>query len=105
MQPSLLERYEALEQTCERMLAAAQNDNWDEVRRIGQDVDERVSTLRLISAGNSLSGTERREKFRILRRIVLIDAQIRHLSQPWQRDVDTLLCAPSTWQPLSVRPS
>jgi hypothetical protein len=87
-----LSRYRALEHHCETILAAAKRDDWDQVEELGRDTQRLIGALR-DAAGTPLDPSLRSEKFRLLRNIVLIDAQIRHLSQPWTRTVDRMLSA------------
>jgi len=105
MYATTIDRYSALERVCNRMLVAARRDDWEEVRSIEQEVREHVAGLRGAVSPPSLGVEDRREKFRILRRIVLIDAQLRHLAQPWQRHLDALLAPTPAWHPGPVRPS
>jgi len=105
MSAATIDRYSALERVCKRMLVAARRDDWDEVRSIEGEVREHVAGLRAEPAAGLLDVDERREKFRILRNIVLIDAQLRHIAQPWQRHLDMLLAPSPAWQSGPVRPS
>ena len=87
-----LSRYRALEHHCEKILAAAKRDDWDHVDELGRDTQRLIGGLRE-AATAPVDASLRSEKFRLLRNIVLIDAQIRHLSQPWTRTVDRMLSA------------
>lgn len=85
-----LSRYRALERHCETILAAAKRDDWDHVDELGRKTQGLIGALRE-AATTPVDASLRTEKFRLLRNIVLIDAQIRHLSQPWTRNVDRML--------------
>ena len=101
--PDPLQAYSALERLCQRMLDAARDDDWDQVGRVELDARRMIDALRRASAPCGLDGAQRKEKFRILRRIVLIDAQLRHLEQPWQRNLDALLTPRAPGTPGSSR--
>ena len=89
MRTDPLARYRALHGHCERMLDAARNEDWASLRRLGRESAAMVAKLH--RAGCAIDESARHEKFRILRSIVEIDAQIRHISQPWTRTIDGLL--------------
>ncbi|MCL4747845.1 MAG: flagellar protein FliT [Burkholderiaceae bacterium] len=89
MRSDPLARYRALHGHCERMLDAARSEDWASLRRLGRESAAMVAKLH--RAGCAIDDATRREKFRLLRSIVEIDAQIRHLSEPWTRTIDALL--------------
>ncbi len=89
MRTDPLARYRALHGHCERMLDAARSADWARLRRLGDESAAMVAKLH--RAGCAVDDSARHEKFRILRSIVEIDAQIRHLSQPWTRTIDGML--------------
>ena len=90
--PDVLARYRALERHCKKILDAARRDDWRVVEKLGRQSDALIEGLRE-TAGEPMDDATRREKFGLLRSIVRIDAQIRHLSQPWTRMVDRMLVA------------
>ena len=83
--------YRALECACREMLDAARAGDWDEVARIEDSTRGLIDAIRARGAGAPMSRETLREKFALLRRIVQLDAQIRHLAHPWQRDIDRML--------------
>lgn len=89
MRTDPLARYRALHGHCERMLEAARNEDWDRLQELGRESSALAATLHRGGCGSD--DALRREKFRILRSIVEIDAQIRHLSQPCARMIDGML--------------
>lgn len=89
MRTDPLARYRALHGHCEQMLEAARNEDWARLQALGRESGALAATLH--RGGCGADDALRREKFRILRSIVEIDAQIRHLSQPWARAIDGLL--------------
>jgi flagellar protein FliT len=83
--------YRALERACSDMLAAARDGEWDEVARIEASTRSLIDAIRARGGGAPLPRAVLKEKFALLRRIVQLDAQIRHLAHPWQRDLDRML--------------
>ncbi len=86
-----LARYRIVERQCERMLEAARDDDWNDVGVIAGELQALIAAIRVEASATELAARERSEKFRILRNIVRLDAQIRHLANPWQRSLDTML--------------
>jgi flagellar protein FliT len=91
----------AVESTCVRMLEAARVDDWDRVASL------QATTEALLAGARSrpeaaLAPAEQREKLAILRRIVILDGEIRRLREPWQGSLERLLAhrpAPARRQP------
>ena len=90
----VLWRYRALAKHCAQMLEAARRDDRHAVETLGRETQRLIAALREQSP-QPLDPSSRREKFRLLREIVLIDAQIRNLSQPWTRRIDRMLSNPA----------
>jgi flagellar protein FliT len=86
-----LARYDALAGDCERMLEAARRGDWPEVAEIEAGTRGLIGDIRVRAAGVPLDAPGKRRKFRILRDILLIDAQIRHLADPRAARLDALL--------------
>jgi len=88
----LLDTCRAVETNCLSMLDAARQEDWERVARLQAVNDSLIADMR--SAGDAtLSSKRRREQLGILRRIVIIDGEIRRLREPWQRGLDRLLAA------------
>ena len=75
MSTQLLSYYEAIEQASADMLSAARSGNWDEVVKLEGACVLLISQL----------------KTRIMQRILVNDAEIRHLAEPWLEDLDQLM--------------
>ena len=112
MHPQLLSYYEAIERASADMLAAARAGNWDEVVKLegacvllisqlkhaaqhndddsgddsGHDSGEDSASPQLLHAAESAKA-----KSRIMQRILVNDAEIRHLAEPWLQDLDDTL--------------
>jgi flagellar protein FliT len=91
MSHSLLEYYEAIEKASADMLAAARSGNWDEVVKLEGACAVLIAQLKNAAQSRDLAKAEAKEKSRIMQRILLNDAEIRHLAEPWLEDLDHML--------------
>jgi flagellar protein FliT len=102
MDPQLLSYYEAIERASADMLSAARAGNWDEVVRLEGACVLLISQLKHAAQepdgsadGATKTNTEAQEaarvKSRIMQRILVNDAEIRHLAEPWLADLDDTL--------------
>jgi len=111
MDPQLLSYYEAIERASADMLAAARAGNWDEVVKLegacvllisqlrhhaqaGADAAESTETTATQGAASQPATIDRdaaRAKSRIMQRILVNDAEIRQLAEPWLQDLDDAL--------------
>lgn len=92
MEPhGLLDFYKAIERTSEQMLAAAQSEDWDRVVRLEGACAVLIAQLRFKSRDIELAPGERKEKARIMQRILRTDAEIRHLAEPWLNDLAQII--------------
>jgi len=97
MSNSLLNYYQAIETASQDMLEAARVGNWDHVLKLEGACALLISQLRHTAAHNELGDDEARLKSRIMQRILVNDAEIRQLAEPWLEDLDQLLaCRPKT---------
>lgn len=87
----LLSYYEAIEKTSADMLSAARRGDWDAVVQLESTCGVLISELK--QATPALAPEQAKLKMRILQRILLNDAQIRHLAEPWLDELDRLLAA------------
>lgn len=101
LDPRLLAYYEAIERASDDMLAAAQAGHWDDVVRlegvcmllISQLKEDAQRPLASLDAGaqDILQQDAARKKSRIMQRILVNDAEIRQLAEPWLQDLDSML--------------
>ena len=91
MEIPLLSYYEAIEKASADMLAAARRGDWEQVVRLEGACGELISQLKDAAHARPLPCDQARIKARILQRILLNDAQIRSLAEPWRERLDTLL--------------
>jgi flagellar protein FliT len=95
MSHTLLNYYEAIERASADMLDAARNGHWDEVVKLEGACAVLISQLKHAAKEQSLQAEESRLKSRIMQRILLNDAEIRHLAEPWLEDLDNMLAGKS----------
>lgn len=79
----LLDFYKAIESKSADMLQAAMQSDWDAVVDCEKACAVLIGELRAQGQQNQLSPEERKEKTRIMQRILKNDAQIRILAEPW----------------------
>ena len=91
MNSVLLNYYEAIEQASQDMLEAARVGNWDHVVKLEGACALLISQLKRNAAEKQLDADEARLKSRIMQRILVNDAEIRQLAEPWLEDLDNLL--------------
>ena len=91
MNNNLLSYYEAIEKASADMLDAARSGNWDHVIKLEGACVLLISQLKNAARGGGLSSKENQLKSRIMKRVLVNDAEIRHLAEPWLEDLDQLL--------------
>jgi flagellar protein FliT len=93
MTSPLLNYYEAIEQASQDMLDAARSGNWDHVVKLEGACALLISQLKNAAAKQPLGAEEAQLKSRIMQRILVNDAEIRHLAEPWLEQLDDILAA------------
>lgn len=88
---NLLNYYEAIEQASHDMLEAAREGNWDRVVKLEGACAVLISQLKHAAAEKRLGAEEAQLKARIMQRILVNDAEIRTLAEPWLEDLDQML--------------
>ena len=98
MDPQLLSYYEAIERASADMLNAARAGNWDEVVKLEGACVLLISRLKNAAIEQERADAEAplvaetaRARSRIMQRILVNDAEIRHLAEPWLLDLDETL--------------
>jgi flagellar protein FliT len=98
MDPQLLSYYEAIERASADMLNAARAGNWDEVVKLEGACVLLISQLKNAAQDHPADGRPgeplhevARVKSRIMQRILVNDAEIRQLAEPWLQDLDDTL--------------
>lgn len=83
MSHMLIDYYKAIEDSSAKMLEAARSKDWDGVVRYEGACAVLIEQLRFKAQEHELLPEHRREKMRIMQRILRNDAQIRTLAEPW----------------------
>jgi len=83
MKQSLLAYYQAIEDSSLKMLDAAKAEDWERVVQFEGTCAILIEQLRLKARTEELEPEQRSEKTRIMQRILMNDAQIRYLAEPW----------------------
>ncbi len=92
MTHALLNYYQAVEKASQDMLEAARTGNWDQVLKLEGACAVLISQLKQAAASEApLANEEAQLKSRIMQRILVNDAEIRQLAEPWLDDLDDLL--------------
>jgi len=91
MDTQLLSYYEAIEQASADMLSAAKSGNWDEVVKLEGACVLLISQLKHAARSAPLDSEAAKAKSRIMQRILVNDAEIRHLAEPWLQELDETL--------------
>ena len=91
MNSVLLNYYEAIEQASQDMLEAARAGDWDHVVKLESACALLIAQLKRNAADKSLAPQEAQLKSRIMQRILVNDAEIRQLAEPWLEDLDEIL--------------
>ena len=105
MDPQLLSYYEAIERASADMLAAARAGDWDEVVRLegacvllitqlkhaADDAPPGLPESRGDGAALDAALEASKTKSRIMQRILVNDAEIRQLAEPWLQTLDDAL--------------
>jgi len=91
MNTALLNYYEAIERASADMLTAARDGNWDQVVKLEGACAVLISQLKHAASSQNLGVEEAQLKSRIMQRILVNDAEIRQLAEPWLEDLDGLL--------------
>ncbi len=95
MNTDLLNYYEAIERASAEMLSAARSGNWDAVVKLEGACVLLISQLKAAANQARLQPGEAQLKTRIMQRILVNDAEIRHLAEPWLEDLDHVLAGRS----------
>ncbi len=103
MDPQLLSYYEAIERASADMLSAAREGKWDEVLKLEGACVLLISQLKHAAQkpeeeglpGPQTDPDVAKAKSRIMQRILVNDAEIRHLAEPWLADLDDAIAGRS----------
>jgi flagellar protein FliT len=91
MDTELLSYYEAIERASADMLNAARAGDWEQVVKIEGACVLLISQLQQAAKHDSLSGTAAQRKARLMHRILINDAEVRNLAEPWLDQLGDML--------------
>ncbi|MCC6532566.1 MAG: flagellar protein FliT [Burkholderiales bacterium] len=89
----LLLTYDRLSRTTGRMLSAARRGDWDDLVKLEQHCAGLVAELSSIERDEALSEGLRARKLGLIRKVLADDAAIRDITEPWMRQLDSMLDA------------
>lgn len=96
MDQDLIQYYETIERASADMLEAAREGRWEDVVRLEGACMVLISELKHRAQESRLDAESRRTKTRIMQRILLNDAEIRNLAEPWLSDLEKMLAGKLT---------
>jgi flagellar protein FliT len=88
---SLLGYYEAIETASHDMLNAARKGDWDTVVKLEGACAVLIAQLKHASEEHPMGPSELALKTRIMQRILVNDAEIRNLAEPWINDLSRMM--------------
>ena len=88
----MLSLYRKIAETSGVMLDCARRGDWDALVAAEQRCREQIDQLRALGE-RELARTELDEKHRIIRKLLADDAEIRDLTQPWMKRLQTILAS------------
>ncbi len=86
----VLGHYREIEAAAAVMLQAARAGDWPRVTRVERAIRELADRLDDDAPERRLDAGQRRERLRIVRRLLSIDAEVRHLADPGSLRLDRL---------------
>ena len=91
--PALIDRYREIESVALEMLEAGRAGNWSRVGDLGSTIRTLADDVARAGAPDTLDAQQRRERLRILARLVAVDADLRRLSDPASAWLDSMFGA------------
>jgi flagellar protein FliT len=83
MSRMLIECYRSIQESSEKMLVAAQSEQWEQVAHQEGVCAVLIAELRERARSEELQPGEQSEKQRIMRSILVNDAKVRAFAEPW----------------------
>jgi flagellar protein FliT len=97
MNMELIHYYESIERASAEMLQAARAGQWEEVIRLEGACMVLISELKHVAQQAQADAESRRAKSRIMQRILVNDAEIRNLAEPWLEDLEKMMAGKLTF--------
>lgn len=89
----LIQRYREIEYVALAMLEAGRAGDWARVGGLETEIRRLADGVARAGGPDALDGEQRRERLRILRRLVVLDGDLRRLADPMNRWVDSMFAA------------
>jgi flagellar protein FliT len=91
MNTHLLSYYEALEKASTDMLCAAREADWEQVVKLEGACVLLIAQLKHAAQTTPLAAEAAKAKTQLMQRILINDAEIRTLAEPWLEELDRML--------------
>lgn len=91
---SLIDRYREIEGVAAEMLDAGRAGNWARVGDLGTTIRSLADGIAHAGGPDGLDAGQQRERLRILRRLVVLDGELRRISDPACARLDSMFDAP-----------
>jgi len=91
--PALIDRYREIESVALEMLEAGRAGDWSRVGDLGSTIRTLADDVGRAGGPDALDAEQRRERLRILTRLVHVDADLRRLSDPASEWLDSMFGA------------
>lgn len=91
MSQLLIDYYKAIEDSSRKMVDAAKAENWEQVVRFEGACAVLIEQLRYRAKEEELLPEQRKEKARIMQRILRNDAEIRYLTEPRLMQIEQMI--------------
>ncbi len=88
---STITHYESLSGMLATMVSAAEQGNWDQVAGMEPACKPLIEKIRAASTDERLSEQERKQKVRVIKKILQDDARLRELATPWMARLQEML--------------
>jgi len=95
-QQEVVSVYETMVGITERMLGAAQADEWDRLAELEQECALYARRLKASEGAGPLAGQDRLRKVNAIRRMLDADRQIRDITTPWMAHLSSMMKNTST---------
>ncbi len=86
-----IDHYESLSNLTSRMLAAANDGEWDHLIELEQQCTHKVSDIRTADDGPIPDEATRQRKIQLIRQILANDAQIRSRTEGWMNQLKNIM--------------
>jgi len=84
--------YQSISALTGEMVQAAEAGDWDELVSLEQSCRIEIEVLKS-TKGTQMDNTDSKKKAEVLKKILQDDARIRELTEPWMRNLHTILSA------------